>query len=68
MKPDPEIDPSSSAREPISEDLGHDPRRLALLQALAARFPLIPALVPIILEDDLTAPLDENDWPAELRP
>ena len=43
-------------------------RRLALLQALEERFPQNPALVPIVLEDDPSAPLDEEDWPEELRP
>jgi hypothetical protein len=43
-------------------------RRLALLQALAQRFPPDPALGPVLFHEDPNAPLDEDDWPAELRP
>lgn len=56
------VQPRTEAREPPS------PRRLALLQALAERFPLDPTLGPVLCQEDPTAPLDENDWPAELRP
>jgi hypothetical protein len=43
-------------------------QRLALLQGLAQRFPLDPALGPVLFHEDPNAPLDEDDWPAELRP
>lgn len=43
-------------------------KRLALLQTLAQRFPPDPALGPVLFHEDPSAPLDEGDWPAELRP
>jgi hypothetical protein len=42
--------------------------RLALLQALADRFPVEASLGPVIFHEDPASPLDEDDWPAGLRP
>lgn len=56
------VEVSPEARQPPS------PRRLALLQALAERFPPDSTLGPVVFHEDPAAPLDENDWPAELRP
>jgi hypothetical protein len=44
------------------------PTRLALLQALDQRFPPDPTLGPVVFHGEPNAPLDEDDWPAELRP
>lgn len=57
--------PPESKAEPSGRP---SPRRLALLQALASRFPPDPGLGPVLFQEDPGAPLDESDWPAELRP
>ena len=42
--------------------------RQALLRALAEKLPADPALGPVVFHEDAAAPLDESDWPAEMRP
>jgi len=62
---------SEARARPAARVEAHEPpntKRLALLHALAERFPPDPALGPIVFHEDPAAPLDENDWPAELRP
>lgn len=55
-------EPEAGARPDSTE------ARRALLQRLAERFPLEPGLGPVLLHEDPCAPLDDEAWPAELRP
>jgi len=42
--------------------------RSDLLERLARRFPPDPTLAGIVVHEDPTTPLDEDDWPASFRP
>jgi hypothetical protein len=60
----------ANARPPVRAQSSEPPRvaRAELLQALAHRFPSTPDLGPVIFNEAPGTPLDEDDWPAELRP